>query len=69
MAQFFEEIVQEHRKTFDNGNIRDVVDAYLQEIEVAEEEGRTDELFEGKVSLNYLFFTLDVNFLDLKILL
>nr|XP_018918263.1 PREDICTED: cytochrome P450 18a1 [Bemisia tabaci] len=48
MAQFFEEIVQEHRKTFDNGNIRDVVDAYLQEIEVAEEEGRTDELFEGK---------------------
>lgn len=46
MAEFFQETIDEHRRTFDPSVIRDVVDAYLMEIEEAGEEGKT--LFEGK---------------------
>lgn len=46
MAAFFQETIDEHRRTFDRGTIRDVVDAYLAEIEDATGEGKT--LFEGK---------------------
>lgn len=46
MAAFFQETIDEHKKTFDPSVIRDVVDAYLMEIEEAGEEGKT--LFEGK---------------------
>ena len=46
MADFFQDNVEQHRKTFDAGNIRDLVDAYLLEIEKAKTEGR--ELFQGK---------------------
>ena len=46
MATFFQDNVEQHRNTFDAGNIRDLVDAYLLEIEKAKAEGR--ELFQGK---------------------
>lgn len=46
MAGFFREIVEEHKQTLDPSNIRDVVDSYLLEIELAKAEGKV--LFEGK---------------------
>lgn len=46
MAAFFQETIDEHKRTFDPSCIRDVVDAYLMEIEEAGETGKT--LFEGK---------------------
>ncbi|KAG7188511.1 hypothetical protein KM043_008145 [Ampulex compressa] len=48
MADFFQEMVDQHRATFDQGNIRDLVDAYLLEIEKAKDEGRSALLFQGK---------------------
>lgn len=48
MATFFREIVEEHKRTFDPSNIRDIVDSYLLEIETAKAEGRADTMFEGK---------------------
>lgn len=48
MAEFFQETVDEHRNTFDKENIRDIVDAYLVEIEKAQTEGRSAMLFQGK---------------------
>jgi 26-hydroxylase len=47
MFEFYKEIIDDHRRTFDRDNIRDLVDAYLLEIEVAKEQGRSHELFEG----------------------
>lgn len=48
MFQFYREVIDEHKSTFDASNIRDLVDMYLAEIEKAKEEGRSSELFEGK---------------------
>jgi len=48
MANFFQEIIDQHRATFDKNNVRDIVDTYLLEIEQAKEEGREKQLFEGK---------------------
>ncbi|XP_011499351.1 PREDICTED: cytochrome P450 18a1 isoform X1 [Ceratosolen solmsi marchali] len=48
MADFFQETVDQHKATFDKSNIRDLVDAYLLEIEKAKAEGREDKLFQGK---------------------
>jgi len=48
MSNFFHEIVEQHKATFDPHKIRDVVDTYISEIQAAKEEGRFDELFEGK---------------------
>ncbi|XP_069684414.1 cytochrome P450 18a1 isoform X2 [Periplaneta americana] len=48
MAKFFQETVDNHRETFDPSNIRDLIDTYLAEIQKAKEEGRGEELFEGK---------------------
>ncbi|XP_055683640.1 cytochrome P450 18a1 [Lutzomyia longipalpis] len=48
MFQFYREVIDEHKSTFDANNIRDLVDMYLAEIEKAKEEGRSSELFEGK---------------------
>ncbi|XP_034945934.1 cytochrome P450 18a1 [Chelonus insularis] len=48
MAAFFQETVDEHRSTFDSKNVRDLVDAYLVEIEKAKAEGREATLFQGK---------------------
>ncbi|XP_048504683.1 cytochrome P450 18a1 isoform X2 [Athalia rosae] len=47
MATFFQETVEQHRATFDEGNIRDLVDAYLLEIQKAKNEGRDAQLFQG----------------------
>lgn len=48
MFEFYREVIEDHKKTFDRNNIRDLIDTYLFEIEVAKEEGRANELFEGK---------------------
>lgn len=46
MFEFYKEVIDNHRDTFDSGNIRDLVDAYLMEIETAKQ--TNTELFEGK---------------------
>lgn len=48
MMQFYQEVIDDHKRTFDSNNIRDLVDMYLAEIEKAKLEGRDQELFEGK---------------------
>lgn len=48
MAQFFQETIDEHRKTFDASHLRDLLDTYLYEIQKANEEGTEKHLFEGK---------------------
>ena len=48
MQNFYKEIVDEHKRTFDPGNIRDLVDTYLLEIDLAKREGREEFLFGGK---------------------
>ena len=48
MADFFQETIDEHRQSFDPNNIRDVIDAYLFEIQKAIENGTDKQLFEGK---------------------
>ncbi|XP_026468203.1 cytochrome P450 18a1-like [Ctenocephalides felis] len=48
MFNFYQEVIDEHRRTFDPSNIRDLVDTYIAEIQKAKEEGRDGELFEGK---------------------
>lgn len=48
MFEFYREVISEHKETFDPNNIRDLVDTYLAEIMKAKEEGRSNELFEGK---------------------
>ncbi|XP_014240589.1 cytochrome P450 18a1 [Cimex lectularius] len=47
-AAFFQQKVDSHRESFDRGNIRDLLDNYLLEIEDAKEAGNDSELFEGK---------------------
>ncbi|XP_077292942.1 cytochrome P450 18a1 [Arctopsyche grandis] len=48
MFQFYQEVIDEHKATFDPNNIRDLIDTYLAEIQKAKEEGRDEQLFEGK---------------------
>ncbi|CAG7828195.1 unnamed protein product [Allacma fusca] len=48
MQEFFKEIVDLHKATFDPNNIRDMVDTYLLEIELARKDQRFELLFEGK---------------------
>lgn len=57
MVEFFQQIIDDHRTHWKlNGtdgliqmsDIRDIVDAYLYEIQEAEREGRDHELFQGK---------------------
>jgi 26-hydroxylase len=48
MFQFYKEVIDNHRETFDSENIRDLVDAYLMEIENAKRTDTERELFEGK---------------------
>nr|XP_034178596.1 cytochrome P450 18a1 isoform X1 [Osmia lignaria] len=48
MADFFQKTVDQHRATFDESTVRDLVDAYLLEIEKAKGEGRASLLFQGK---------------------
>lgn len=57
MQRFYQDVIDEHKKTFDGSNIRDLVDFYLAEIEKAKQEGRDEELFDGKNHgrLNFIF--------------
>ncbi|XP_044734662.1 cytochrome P450 18a1 [Chrysoperla carnea] len=48
MSAFFQEQLEEHRRTFDPENIRDLIDTYLLEIEKAKENGTDSNLFEGR---------------------
>lgn len=48
MADFFQETIDQHKATFDENNIRDLVDTYIHEIEKAKVEGREGQLFQGK---------------------
>lgn len=48
MFAFYKEVIDQHRQTFDAENIRDLVDAYLMEIETAKRNDTEHELFEGK---------------------
>lgn len=48
MAQFLQETIDEHRRSFDPSNLRDLLDTYLFEIQKANEEGTGHNLFEGK---------------------
>nr|WDY85991.1 cytochrome P450 18A1 [Pagiophloeus tsushimanus] len=48
MAQFFQELIDEHKRTFDPSHLRDLLDTYLYEIQKANEEGVGHHLFEGK---------------------
>ena len=46
--KFFQSIIDEHRTTFDSTRTRDVLDFYLQEIQKAKVNGKSEHLFEGK---------------------
>lgn len=48
MAEFLQETIDEHRKSFDPSNLRDILDTYLYEIQKADEEGKGHHLFEGR---------------------
>lgn len=48
MFEFYKEVIEDHRRTFDKNNIRDLVDTYLLEIENAKLTNTEKELFEGK---------------------
>lgn len=48
MARFFQETIDEHRRTFDPSHLRDLLDTYLYEIQKANEDGGSQHLFEGK---------------------
>lgn len=48
MVAFFQVIIDQHRATYKEDTIRDIVDAYLFEIEQAKKENREHELFHGK---------------------
>jgi len=48
MTSFFRDIVEMHKQTFDASDVRDVVDTYLLEIDIAKDEGRDMDLYHGK---------------------
>lgn len=48
MFEFYREVIEEHRSSFDRDNIRDLIDFYLLEIELAKENGTEHELFNGR---------------------
>ncbi|XP_015181173.1 PREDICTED: cytochrome P450 18a1 [Polistes dominula] len=48
MGLFFQETIEEHRRTFDPTITRDLIDSYLLEIHNAKMEGREGELFQGR---------------------
>ncbi|KAH8314788.1 hypothetical protein KR074_010792 [Drosophila pseudoananassae] len=48
MQRFYQDVIDDHKKSFDPQNVRDLVDFYLCEIEKAKAEGTDAELFDGK---------------------
>ncbi len=55
VGHFFQNIVDEHKSSFDPHNIRDVIDSYILEIHNAKEEGHLESLFNGKDAGRCLF--------------
>lgn len=58
MADFLQETIEEHRRTFDPSNLRDLLDTYLLEIQKATEAGTDRHLFEGRDHGMYHFINL-----------
>lgn len=56
MFEFLQETIDDHRRTFDSGNLRDLLDTYLNEIEKATEAGTDRHLFDGKDHGKHLNF-------------
>lgn len=49
MFNFYREVIEEHRESFDPANLRDLVDTYLLEMKRAKEDGCDEnDLFDGK---------------------
>lgn len=48
MQRFYQDVIDEHKRSFDPSNVRDLVDFYLCEIEKAKADGTDAELFDGK---------------------
>lgn len=48
MQRFYQDVIDDHKRSFDPHNVRDLVDFYLCEIEKAKAEGTDAELFDGK---------------------
>ncbi|KAL4714130.1 hypothetical protein ACJJTC_008484 [Scirpophaga incertulas] len=48
MFHFYQTLIDEHRQSLDPSNPRDLIDVYLAEIEKAKDEGRAQDLFEGR---------------------
>ncbi|XP_065200767.1 cytochrome P450 18a1-like [Planococcus citri] len=46
--QFFQNIIDDHKRSFNESNTRDVLDFYLSEIQRAERNGNSENLFDGK---------------------
>lgn len=46
--QFFQNIIDEHKKSFSEDKTRDVLDCYLMEIQRAKRKGNSEHLFDGK---------------------
>lgn len=57
MAQFLQETIDDHRKSFDPSHLRDLLDTYLYEIQKADEVGNGHNLFEGKNHGKFLLYT------------
>lgn len=55
MRGFFRKIIDQHKETFDEENMRDLVDNYLVEIKHAKEEGRDNALYQGKDHSKYRY--------------
>ncbi|KAL7300798.1 hypothetical protein TKK_0006772 [Trichogramma kaykai] len=48
MAAFFQETIEDHRKTYEENKVRHLVDAYIEKIDEARIKGEEDKLFQGK---------------------
>nr|AGT57831.1 cytochrome P450 18a1 [Leptinotarsa decemlineata] len=48
MAEYMQEKIDDHKKTFDPGNPRDLLDMYVNDVSLAMKEGNVDRLFHGK---------------------
>ncbi len=46
--KFFQKIIDDHRRTFDPSNMRDILDLYLLQIQKAIRDGEGESLFHGK---------------------
>lgn len=63
MQQFYREVIDDHKKTYDATVTRDLIDVYIAEIENAKDEGRVNELFDGKDHGKLLFLIFSNSYL------